>query len=87
MPEQLPSHLGVWSPLVGEMCILTCSNGGAKVGSFMGLSSLGTKDFARFATTSGKDILVNISYLESVEVIEHEKALCDEHRRQVGCLA
>jgi hypothetical protein len=71
---------------VGKTCLITSSNGQIRAGKFMGLSTMGTKDFVSFITTSGQEMLVNVSYLESVEVLN----ACDQeehdHRGQVGTL-
>jgi hypothetical protein len=63
----------------GKTCLITSSNGQIRAGKFMGLSTMGTKDFVSFITTSGHEMLVNVSYLEGVEVLsEHQEA--DDYR-------
>jgi len=48
----------------GKTYLVSCANGQIVVGTFTDLSTMGTKSFARFITTSGKDTVVNLSYLE-----------------------
>jgi len=59
----------------GKLCLVIFSSGQTKVGWCTGLNSLGSKDFVEFSTTSGIAFNANISYLESLEVID--VAVCE----------
>lgn len=84
MPQMLQES--ACSRLVGRKCLIVSSNGQIKVGVCTGLSTMGTKDFVNFITTSGTEMLINVSYLESLEVIDEDK-LATDNRGQVGGVA
>jgi hypothetical protein len=85
MPVNLTQDAAL-NRFLGKKCLIVSSNGQIKVGKCMGLSTMGTKDFFNFITTSGNDMAVNVSYLESVEVVGEDQ-ITDDNRGQVGGVA
>ena len=84
MPQMLPPTVDRFSRFAGKMCLVTSSGGQTKVGLCTGLMNLGTKDCVEFTTTSGHAMLVNVSYLETLEVLDCENQVVHDYRGQAG---
>jgi hypothetical protein len=72
---------------LGRLCLIFSNNGQHWVGKCMGLSTVGMKDFIVFIGSSGKKVMVNISYLESLEVIDEDwcETQCEGKDPGVAC--